>query len=205
MFTVGLLGVDGAGKSALAKSLRWSLRDSTAAVQTARFRPHILYDRKGAEGESPTGSNPHQQKPANWFVSSIKMLVWTLEIVLAKYVLPKPTATVRVFDRYYHDITIDPRRYALTPPSLVLKCLLTIVPEPDLWVVLHGPPDILQRRKSEMSVEKTAALERAYVGFAHRHSNAILIDATLPLDEVHAIVRQAILERCAKSHSKLCA
>lgn len=197
IFEVALLGVDGAGKTTLLRSLHSSMRGAVASVEPIRFRRHILYDRKGGDYAPRDGDNPHCCPTTNWMISSIKLLVWYAELLLARYFLPRQAATLRLYDRYYHDVFVDPLRYRLTLPRWVAALMSRLAPEPDLWVLLDAAPALASSRKQELLVDELRRGRDAYLSFLKRKNNAIIVDASQTPEVIHADVRQAVTDLLA--------
>lgn len=105
----------------------------------------------------------------------------------------KVRSTLLLFDRYYHDLLVDPRRYRFRGPMWLARWAGRMVPAPDLWLVLDAPPEILQRRKQEVPLAETARQSEAYRQLAARLHDAHIIDATQPLERVVAAAADAIV------------
>ena len=86
--------------------------------------------------------------------------LWKILIVLAydtiDYLLghlslfTKKNNTVYIFDRYIYDYYTE-RDWCLTPKWL-LRLLIKLIPKPSLIVVLRNDPEVIHRRKAELSI-----------------------------------------------------
>jgi thymidylate kinase len=92
-----------------------------------------------------------------------------------------------IFDRYYHDLLVDDRRFRYGGPRWLARLVARMIPLPDLVLVLDAPAEILQARKQEVPAAESARQADAYQAVAFSdlmRGRATLIDASLPLDEV---------------------
>jgi thymidylate kinase len=92
-----------------------------------------------------------------------------------------------VFDRYYCDLLIDPRRFRSRAPRWLAGAIAAMIPMPDLMLVLDAPAEVLQARKQEVPAEESARQAQAYREFAASgaaHGRAVVINAALTVDEV---------------------
>lgn len=85
-----------------------------------------------------------------------------------------------VFDRYYHDLLVDPRRYRYGGPMWLVRWIGKLIPKPDLWVLLDAPPHVLQARKQEVTPQETARQREAYLDLANKLPNFHVVDASQP-------------------------
>ena len=97
-----------------------------------------------------------------------------------------------IFDRYFHDLLVDPRRYRYGAPLWLAHAVGWLVPKPDLWVILDAPADVLQARSQDVSASETARQLDGYRALARNFPEAVVVDATLPPERVAAHVERAI-------------
>lgn len=103
-----------------------------------------------------------------------------------------------IYDRYYladfhaHDLAGHPDlpRSRRVHAAFLRRCFV----EPDLVVVLDADPAILYARKGEGTIDELARRRHEYLDYASTVRNAVLIDATKPLEAVVAEVTRAIDE-----------
>ena len=72
-----------------------------------------------------------------------------------------------------------------------------LVPQPDLWMLLDAPAEVLQARKQEVPFEETARQREAYLALA-RDLNAVVVDASQPLEQVVGQVCRTVLDFMAE-------
>jgi hypothetical protein len=72
--------------------------------------------------------------------------------------------------------------------------LSRLIPRPDLWLILDVPEDELLRRKQEVPFEELHRQREAYRRLVSELSNAIILNGSLPPEEVARQAEDAILE-----------
>jgi thymidylate kinase len=103
-------------------------------------------------------------------------------------------STLVVFDRYYHDLLVDPRRYRYGGPMWLARLIGKLIPQPDLWILLDAPAEVLHSRKKEVSYEETVRQRKEYLKLMSVVKNGVVIHAEQPLEAVVADVNKAVLE-----------
>jgi thymidylate kinase len=191
---VVLLGPDGAGKSTTCSALGDALAPAFrgAGVTVNHLGPALF---RGARAGFPV-TIPHS-RPARSFIGSLaKAAYWVLDYTLGYYVKIRPAlarSTLVLFDRYFVDALIDPRRYRYGGPRWVLQLVWSLVPKPDLVILLDAPPEVLRARKQEVSLRETERQRHAYRQLMETLPNGHIVDAAQPLDRVVTAVGTVIL------------
>jgi thymidylate kinase len=200
---VAVLGPDGSGKSTLLAALRDGWPRTLGAVQVHHLRPHRL-DRPGAAAGPVV--DPHGQPPRAAVPSAA-----ALAFVVADWWIGYWSRIARerakhglvVFDRHLLDVLVDPLRYRYGGPVWLARAACSIVPRPDVVVVLDAPPDVVRLRKTEVAPAESARQSAAYRRLAADLGRAHLVDASgspdQVLDTVTAIVRNQMRARHAHS------
>jgi thymidylate kinase len=107
-------------------------------------------------------------------------------------------STLVIFDRYYHDILVDPKRYRYGASIWLARQIGHLVPNPDLWILLDATPELIRSRKQEVTFEEMVRQCKEYRELVGSFRNAVIVDASLSLDEVVQTVKQSILEHGTK-------
>jgi thymidylate kinase len=100
-----------------------------------------------------------------------------------------------LFDRYFPDCLIDPKRYRL-PASCVgmAGVVAKLLPKPDLSVVLDAPATVLQQRKCEVTPAESERQRKDYLMRLATGPNAVVVDAARPLVKVVEDVQNCMIE-----------
>ncbi|HEV7349175.1 hypothetical protein [Telluribacter sp.] len=172
---IAFLGCDGSGKSTIINNI-YNRHLSNSIFRDKKYFhlcPEFIQKPKIAS------ENPHSLKTRNSFLSSIKIIFLLFKYVISFWLLVYPKkakSNIIFFDRYFHDILIDPIRYR-HGGSLKLATLVgKIVPKPDLFFIIDAPPDLLLLRKQEVSFIEAERQSKAYRKIASKLSNAFIID-----------------------------
>jgi thymidylate kinase len=189
---VAFLGADGSGKSSVIEGVAKAL--TPAFRRTARR--HLFPSGAAAPSRVPV-IDPHAAPLRGSLLSAIQLTTWLLRYVMGwlRDVWPtKVGSTAVLFDRYYHDLLVDPRRYRYGGPAWLARVVGRLVPKPDLWILLDAPVEVLQARKQEVSVDESDRQRLAYLALMTQLENGVVIDASRPLREVTREATRAILE-----------
>lgn len=182
---VVFLGADGSGKSSVIKGVVEGVSPAFRRTACFHLRPTFL-GRRCWRGQAPV-TDPHGLPVRGMLASLLKLLFFLCDYGVG-YFWKIRSALVRstlvVFDRYYHDLLVDPKRYCYGGPvwlaSLVGKC----IPQPDLFILLDAPAEVLQSRKQEVAYAETIRQREAYLQFVRSQKNGVVIDASQPLASV---------------------
>ena len=102
-----------------------------------------------------------------------------------------------VFDRYFSDGLVDPKRYRLPQSCAWLVALVErALPKPDLYVVLEASAQVLGLRKHEVAPAEVERQCRDYHKLAVSLPNAVVVDAARPL----AAVVNEVIEHSIECH-----
>jgi thymidylate kinase len=143
-------------------------------------------------------ADPHGKPPRSAIISIVKILVWLVEEWYASF-FQDTKETLLVYDRYYHDLLVDPMRYRYGAPLWVAKLVSKLMPQPELWVLLDAPAEVLQSRKQEVTAQETARQRAAYIDLVKRQRCHVIVDASQPLHSVIADVENIVMDAISKS------
>ena len=222
MFTVALLGPDGAGKTTIGRSLARTLQvpikylymginadSSNRALPTTRLI-RAIKRACGAKGDT-TGPPDPNHLPAQpkslvrrigWAVKSWLSLAnrvadeWFRQTLAWSYRL---RGHIVLFDRHYffdyyaYDIANTGQRRSLTK-RIHGFILAHFFPKPDLVICLDAPGDVLFARKGEGTPQSLERRRQEYLQICHLVKHFVVVDANQPEECVSDEVRDHILE-----------
>ncbi len=197
-FWVVFLGPDGSGKTSATARVSEMLLPAFRRKECVHLRPRLGISRR--PGDAVPVAAPHKGPPRGNAGSMAKLLYYVLDYGLGYWFKLRPLlvrSTILVFDRYYHDLFVDPLRYRYGGPMWLARWVGKLIPKPDLWIFLDAPAEVLQARKQEVSFEESARQRGAYLRLVQGMNNSVVVDASRPLDDVVREVNMRILDLMA--------
>lgn len=187
------LGPDGVGKSTLITYITLLMGPAFRSHRIFHYRPSVLWQREyRGDVTDPHGCSEH---PASW---SLMRLVAHLTDYWANYCLVVRPMLARsgliIFDRYFYDLVIDPKRYRYGGPLWVARVLRPLVPKPELVFVLDAPVQVVTSRKQEVALEEVQRQRETYLKEAQTFQNAHIIDTSASVAQAGAEVAQVIVD-----------
>lgn len=197
---IAVLGPDGSGKTTVIEHLQRELTPGFIRVRRFHLRPHFG---KRSAGRAVV-TDPHGQPPRGAFTSAMKVALFTIDYWWGwlRFIWPaKHRSALVIFDRYYHDMLVDPRRYRLPKEFGIHRWFAPLVPQPDLWLVLTAPASILFSRKGEVTVESALQLCKGYSTLASELPGAAEVNSAGALQETLAQATSIVCDRLARRMS----
>lgn len=192
-----ILGPDGVGKSTTIERLQCALQALLGPCSKQRWRPGFI--RK----VTPDSSNrmPHAKSVRGGYASSLSLLALALDFNLGYAVSAYPAmarSETILFDRYYHDLLIDPKRYRYAGPMWLARLIARLIPpRKALFIILDANEEVILSRKQELPVDELRRQRNAYRRFAALAQNSIVINTEKPVDEIVAEIIDKIMKLLA--------
>lgn len=201
--TVTFLGTDGSGKSTIIDYIKPFLNEAFHdKVYYEHMRPNFIPSIARLFGKKDTQSgpvtNPHGSSTSGFLGSFFRWAYYLLDYTFGYYikVLPKKTfkSCIWIFDRYYYDYLIDPKRARIKLPIWILKIGQLLIPEPDIIICLGADPAIIHSRKPELPLPEIERQVKALKKFSENHRRAVWVDTGITIEEsrdaaLHHIVK----------------
>ncbi len=188
---IAFFGPDGVGKSAVIEQLKDQLGQAFSGTTQFHFRP--MYRSHGID--RPPVTNPHGRPPRTAWVSLGKLIYWLADCWWGYLFAIRPgvrRSRLVIFDRYYPDVVVDPRRYRLPAGMGFAPWLTTLAPRPDLCILLDAPAEVVHDRKQEVSLAESRRQRIAYLQMFRSRAGALIVNADCPIPEVARRVSVAI-------------
>jgi thymidylate kinase len=196
--SIAFIGPDGCGKSSVIEGVTAEFAPAFQKIVRFHLRPKSLPARR--DSDVPV-TDPHG-KPVGGRLFSIAKLLYLFADYWLGYVTEVRTATARtrlvIFDRYFDDIVVDPKRILYGGPKWLPKFLARLAPRPEVVFLLNASPEILWSRKQEVRYEEVVRQQAEYLRDAREMGDVIVIDAAGTRKEVVLEVREAILDYFAE-------
>lgn len=193
---IGILGCDGVGKTTLVSELKNQFQFCFHNHTSYHLYPGIIFS------QNDTGANidPHDQKKRGKILSFFKLLLFIPEYFIGYWykIYPKLIGVeLIIFDRYFIDILADPLRYRNGVSFRTSSIINKFIPQPHLWILLDLAPEILLKRKAEISYDMAIMLRANYLQIAATLPNCIVINAEKSVDEtVYDVSRFMVTFMC---------
>jgi len=97
-----------------------------------------------------------------------------------------------VFDRYFYDLMVDPRRYRYGGPQWLILALMPFVPKPHLVLVLDASEETVLSRKQELDFKELRRLRNCYGRLAGRIASTEVVQADEEIGQVVGRASQAV-------------
>jgi len=167
------------------------------------FRPNYLPnlgelgEKTGIKEQDKDFTNPHRAKPAGFLSSLIRISYYWLDYVIGFNLLVRKDVQYdkfSIFDRYSYDLLVDPLRTRLNLPLWVRKIFVKCMPHPKVVFYLNASPDVIYKRKQELTLEEITRQNIEYKKVASSHKRFISLDSNRPVNESVDEALKIILE-----------
>ena len=186
---ISFMGVDGSGKSTLINLITKKFKKKFKKIKYVHLRPYLFLIDK-----STTEKNPHyRKKPNTQFESLLKILMWLIIYRIFFFFKTRKNNQLIIFDRYAHDLLIDKIRYRFNLPDKITKFILSLFPEPHLWIILKAPIKLIEKRKKELSTNELKRQMKLYINFSNIKKNSLLLNTGKNITNNIALIKKKII------------
>jgi thymidylate kinase len=202
---VVFLGPDGSGKSTVIEEVETKLAPYFSKITRKHLLPRFLKLKRKSISQNDNVSNPHAKPPRGALASILKILYWCCDNITYYFwrLIPlKVRSTFIIFDRYYLDLLVDPKRYRYGGSQFIAKLIYRFVPKPDMIIILDAPSEILYSRKKEVSMEEIESQRKRYKGLTEEYNNAHVVDTSKELESSVSEVEKLIINHLAERSSR---
>ena len=175
------MGVDGSGKTTISKKIKKLYIKS----KYLHLKPYILF-----KDHRTVIKNPHKLKKSTSIISFLRLLSWLISYKV--FFLISKNAKIYIFDRYAHDILIDPHRYKHNLSENITKIVLSFFPKPDLWIFLKPSLKTIKLRKSELPDNELRRQTKKYIIFFKKKKNVLIINKHIKIKKLTSIILKKI-------------
>jgi thymidylate kinase len=186
------LGPDGAGKSTILAKVQGGLSARGLRSRAYYFAPGFLRRYRPNAAQKVT-RDPHRgvQYKAPLVVAKVLLMLFEFNLGLYKV---RRSPEIALFDRYIHDLLVDPIRYRMKRVRWWMRLLLALAPVPDLFVIITSPAEVIHQRKQEVPFSETCRQIEAYQRLVTSFPHTLLVENIGTPDEAAASVLARILQ-----------
>jgi thymidylate kinase len=194
---IAVMGPDGAGKSTLIEHLIQAVGSAFDRHRLFHWRPMLLWRRKLTHDTT----RPHSAPPHGRWWSVTRLFAHLLDYWLGYWLVIRPLIArsgLVVFDRYFDDVLIDPKRYRYGGPLWLARILRPLTPRPDLVLVLDAPEEVLLSRKQEVAREELHRQRQLYARIVEGAAAARVINGSGSVSHVMAEATRVVIEHLSQ-------
>lgn len=225
MFTVALIGGDGAGKTTIARHviqhcgmpmkylyMGLSTRSSNHALPTSRlvlFVKRWLYRKRSprTHADVPADQLEYSEETHGWLWNTARFVnrlaeAWYRQLLSWAYQLRGQAV---IYDRHFYfdtapGIVNSQSQSLLLLDKLFFQLMTRFYPKPALTIFLDAPPELLFRRKGEASPEYLERQREVFLAQGSRLRHFVRVDAAQPLEAVQAEVLKQVQDFASRHH-----
>jgi thymidylate kinase len=190
---VAIIGPDGAGKDTVIAGLCDGVRTAFRRIHKYHWRPHVLFPRKDA----PAVTDPHAKSARGPMLSSLYLLFFVFDYWIGYALRVRPAlarGTLVIFDRYFYDVIVDPKRARFGGPKWLPGLLARLVPGPDLILLLDADAQVMFARKGELSVAELDRQRQAYRDMSVGAALRTVVSTNQTVEQSIADANRAVVE-----------
>ncbi len=199
------VGPDGSGKTTLLQHLRENLEGTVfPRVVLFHWRPSLLPSLSQLFTGEDSGSreenikNPHGAKPAGPLSSLFRLLYYSMDFLLGYFFRVRRKlyqGNLVLFDRYFHDLMVDPERSRISIPWILPGIIARLLPHPQIIFYLGTDPEVVYKRKGELPREKIREMTEKYDKICRKFKYCVKLDSSKRPEELARLAEKRIVEK----------
>jgi thymidylate kinase len=157
------------------------------------WRPQALFIKR----DQTINSDPHGKPARSAMLSMAYLSAFFLDHWVGYIFKVRPAlgrANFVIFDRYFHDVLVDPRRYRYGGPLWYAKFLAGMVPEPNVVILLDADEHSIAARKCEVPLLEIKNQLHKYRALQFQRAPKIVVDTQSGIDATLRSSSRAITE-----------
>tara|TARA_Y100000389_G_scaffold81732_1_gene78295 strand:- start:1753 stop:2358 length:606 start_codon:yes stop_codon:yes gene_type:complete len=175
---VAFFGPDGSGKSLLVNELLKLFKSKNISCVKFHWRPRIL-PTLNKNFKNLKFNKPNNLKQRNIFFSFFLYIYFFLDFKVNEFFIKKKNQKkIILYERYYYDVLIHPRRYKLTNIYWLGKFFSKLLKKPDYSILLYGNAKSIYLRKKELDTNEIIKQMKLYNKIIPKLSNIIKLNTT---------------------------
>jgi hypothetical protein len=177
LHTVCIFGIDVSGNTSVINTLMPLLQSMAVVVERRHLRPALSLGRQS--WNIPSITDFFNDAPKNWLAS---MAITTLLLIQEwmSQLSKKINLTLRICGGCHHELSFNSKKYRYGGPKWFARLIGTLLPYPDLWILLDIPAKALQSSSQEFLSTETLRQHEAYRSFVTTRKRYIILDAGKP-------------------------
>lgn len=183
------LGTDGSGKSYIISHVKKKIGDRFYNCNSFHLRPFLSNQTK-----SKKVINPHNTNSWPFIIAILKLFYWIIVYHLKNNFHGNKQMTLNLWDRYIHDILVDPKRYKLKENQKLYKLFIELAPRPLHIFIIKTNPKLSYLRKKELSVKIIKELQNKYLKLIYNYKNVTIINNSNSFKKTTNIVLKKITQ-----------
>jgi len=208
-FTIAVLGTDGAGKTTIIDAISEPLNEAVHnALYYEHMRPNLIPNIAQALGKKQHDgpvTDPHSAKPSGLAGSLLRLFYYSFDYIVGYWIKIYPVtvkkSSIWIFDRYYYDYLIDPKRARINLPSWIIRGVGVFIPKPDLILCLGANPSVIHDRKPELPLDEVTEQVDKLKSLCENTKNAVWIDTGKSLAESVQTTYETIINKMASRYN----
>jgi len=198
-----IVGPDGCGKTTINNTSTTTLKRAFRKTWSFHWRPNLLPKLgktvKNSNFEEPTDNTPSQKSKYKGVVSYIRFFYYWLDFIIGYWLVVYPKkaqSTFIIAERYYLDVLVHPERYGFSCPKWFIQLFGTLVPKPDLTILLSADPQQIYNRKPELPVNVIGEQIEKYKESIKGWGDSSIIDTSKSIEISSNELTSKVLEKC---------